>query len=93
MSPPANAWRLNPQGSFTLLGKLICIASPPQISNFASTRGENHENHSSCYNTFSSPDRWIESDACELNVHELRWAQKSNPESGLEKFGERSYED
>ena len=39
MSPPANnVWHLNSQGSSTALGKLTDIASPSQVSNFA-TRG------------------------------------------------------
>ncbi len=39
MSPPANnVWHLNSQGSSSRLGKLIAIASPSQVSNFA-TRG------------------------------------------------------
>ncbi len=36
MSPPANnVWHLNSKGSSSALGKLIDIASPSQVSNFA----------------------------------------------------------
>ena len=39
MSPPANnVWHLNSEGSSSALGKLIDIATPSQVSNFA-TRG------------------------------------------------------
>ena len=38
VSPPGNVWNLSSQGSTLPLGKRIDIASPSQVSNFA-TRG------------------------------------------------------